>query len=820
MISFRDILYRKIDLPDWLEPFIKLPEIVRLRGVRLSNVDSYQFKDFNSPTRWEHSLAVAYLASRCAQKRQLDEKDTVHLILGALFHDVATPPFAHTVEQAISGFDHELEGQRLSQSIHGSDLQPRITVFASQLPKFTKACKSLSRKLHWPVNVDEVGRIVLGEGHLGFLVNGTIDLDNIDNVVRSSLYTGARVDPSMPLALAEWLANQSTVPLALSDSPEPLVKKWLVLREELYRSFYESSYEELGRQAFLQHIMRRALAAGFPRTALIWNTDEKLLSDFEGYKEDLLPVRRITLSELVQRYRLLEAVHRVAQVEITTREDLRMLARPDVIQWIETELAMEGAEFCVMVSVRRYQSEAHTDSLFPPPAGLLIVFKLGSEFTRDHLPAFIKTRMPVPHHGTRLRSAFSSILGKETSCWLQEKPWLRLTTERKMNVVENLKHIGDWGFRGSSNVGNNVHPYPATFVHAIPAALISALGLRGELIIDPFGGTGNTAVEAVRYGSPTISADTNSIACLVAKAKLTYLRPEARSQLKGIKPDDLKFCRPFNAPALDKIEKWFNPKTLDELCRIWQFVEGHNNNETGNILKAAFSATLPVCTGRRGKEHGWFADNTPLPKGTTKPPYQDALTEFVRRVRQNVMTIERLYGTIERDGREPSVDLKRAVILKLDATVAQPRDYGLEPGSVAGVLTSPPYLCMADYTLGQRLSYAWIAPNDLAGDFQRELGARRLRTNPEKALEQYVSGLRAFAKRMAALLCTGGFLAVVLAAPTAKAFCDKDVLGTYDAALNDAGFDLLWDHWRDIHWHRNYGYAKLRQERISVHVKT
>ena len=379
----------------------------------------------------------------------MGEKETVHLVLGALLHDVSTPPFAHTAEHVITGFDHELEGQRLVQAIHGSNLQPSITVFASQLPKFTKACKTLSRDLRFHVDVDEVGRIVLGEGALGFLVNGTIDLDNIDNVVRASLYTGARVDPNLSLALVEWLANQATMPLALSDSSEPLVQKWLALRNELYQRFYESSDEELGRQAFLQHIMRRALAAGFPRTSLIWSTDEKLLSDIEDYKQDSLSVQRLPLSELVQRYRMLEAVHKVAEVEIPAHENLRMLTRPDVAQWIESELAMVGAEFCVIISARRYQSEANT--LFPPPAGLVLVFKLGSEFTREHLPPFIKAHIHAQYRGARLRSAFASILSKEMPRWLQEKPWLRPTKERKTNVVENLKHIGDWGFRGSSN---------------------------------------------------------------------------------------------------------------------------------------------------------------------------------------------------------------------------------------------------------------------------------------------------------------------------------------------------------------------------------
>ena len=480
MLKFHDILYGEIELPDWLETFIKLPEVVRLRGVRLSNVDSYQFKDFNGPSRWEHSLAVAYLASRCAKKRKLGEKDTVHLMLGALLHDVATPPFAHTAEYVLTGFEHERESQRLIQALQGSDWQPSVTVFASQLPQFSKACRALSRELGFNVDVDEVGRIVLGDGPLGYLVNGTIDLDNIDNVVRASLYTGTRVDCQLPLRLADWLGLQVTMPLALPKLQEPLVKSWLALRDELYGKFFNSSEEELGRQAFLQHIMRRAIAADFPRTTLIWSTDDKLLTDVENHESKNSSTLQLPLRELVQRYRLLEAVHRVAQVEINTQDDLRTLARPDVVHWIESEIAVPGAEFCVMTSLRRYQCEAPRETLFPSPAGVLLVFKLGTDFTREHLPTFIKKQVPVTYRGARLRAAFGEKLAIETQRWVNEKPWLRPTKERKKDVVQNLKYMGDWGFRGSSNVGNNVHPYPATFVHAIPAAPACPASERGR----------------------------------------------------------------------------------------------------------------------------------------------------------------------------------------------------------------------------------------------------------------------------------------------------------------------------------------------------
>ena len=63
MATYWDLLYGEIELPNWLEPFVRIPEFARLRDVRLSNVDSIQFKDFGSASRWSHSIGVAYLAS-------------------------------------------------------------------------------------------------------------------------------------------------------------------------------------------------------------------------------------------------------------------------------------------------------------------------------------------------------------------------------------------------------------------------------------------------------------------------------------------------------------------------------------------------------------------------------------------------------------------------------------------------------------------------------------------------------------------------------------------------------------------------------------
>ena len=63
----------------------------------------------------------------------------------------------------------------------------------------------------------------------------------------------------------------------------------------------------------------------------------------------------------------------------------------------------------------------------------------------------------------------------------------------------------------------------------------------------------------------------------------------------------------------------------------------------------------------------------------------------------------------------------------------------------------------------------------------------------------------------------GGYLAMVLGEPVAKAFDSLKIVERVDALFGAAGFDLIWKCWRPIHWHRNQGYQRLRKERIAVY---
>ncbi len=819
----RDILYGQVEIPGVLVPFLTIPEFVRLRGVRLSNVDSIQFKDLNGPTRWDHAIGVLHLAQICARAKRLEETQKWHLCLASLLHDIATPPFAHTAEYVLSDFDHENETGKLLAGEISRDVAPGAALYLSEAPQFHKACRTLSRQTGLNIDPEVVASMVVGEGELGYLIAGTLDLDNADNVTRATMSMGFPVDRALPERLASWLGRQDTAPIDLADSGVNDVVTWLDYRRTMYGAFYNASAEERGREAYLQHLFRRALGAGIPRHQLVWNTDDGLLSlmsQFPAEQDNY----HIPLSDLTRRYRLMEAPRYVFGLKVQDPEDFRALRLAAAASWIESQLTTKYVEPIVSVAARRF-ADPDDLTLIPPEAGQLQVFILGSEFIFDVLPVWLKNKLGRKYTGQQLIARIKEVLTSDIEEWVKTKPWFQADSHRAVRAKAQLDAMGDWSFRQSKN--DSPHPYPATFVHTIPASMIHALGVAGDDIIDCFGGTGQTAIEAVKMGGRGISADSNYFATLIAKARMTYLNSEARDSLRTLKADDIWNSYPAASPDVSDLERWHNPRTIGELQVIKGYIDAENDLAIKLHMQVAFSAILPGTTARRGLQHGFFADNTPLARNETVAPYVDAVSLFLARLRLNVRVAETLYASLERQGRTAPEELTRARAVQVDARSGVPADYGVDPGSIAAIITSPPYLCMTDYTLGNRLSYYWLAPERMTVDFAAEISPRRRRPRKpadvarvDSTVTAYISDITKFAQSAASLLRAGGYLAIVLGTPVATAFEGRQVFDEVDKVLEDSGFKPIWDTWRSISWSRNHGYARLKRERLSVHQLT
>src|SRR5687768_12848866 len=91
---------------------------------------------------------------------------------------------------------------------------------------------------------------------------------------------------------------------------------------------------------------------------------------------------------------------------------------------------------------------------------------------------------------------------------------------RQLNAV-------DWDFPAEpQGTLAALHWYPGTYPPQIPGTLIEALTTTGDTVVDPYGGIGTTAVEALRRGRNAWAIEHNPVAMLTGyvAAGLALLR--------------------------------------------------------------------------------------------------------------------------------------------------------------------------------------------------------------------------------------------------------------------------------------------------------
>ena len=801
-MMFRDVIYGEISLPEWITPFLRLPEFVRLRGVRLSNVDSWQYKDFGTATRYDHALGVVHLALRVAATRRLSQFDTIHLVLAALLHDVGTPPFGHTLEIIFDDVDHELEAwNALGISTDG---RGGFNAYDGELPQFLHRCTSVSKTLGISIRPDLVGELINGRSEFGFHIKGSIDLDNTDNVLRGAHYMGLPVTGDLAEAIACWIATLDGPPSFEGNLPRA-AREWIEIRDEYYRLFYDCNDDEQGRQALLQFLIREAFRLGLPKERMLKTTDDgliRIISDYanqEGHRAGIL-------ADAVHKYKRLEPIAKMSEIHMDNKDMLNAFRVRASISWMEYDLRQPGFVPMLFFAKRRFPASIKPKgSLFGYPDGRLSVFVL-----YDPKPERLSKK------GSKRLPNISDLQNKVIE-YAWNKPWRKVTEQTRQDLRESLNVWGNWSFMGSRN--DSLHTYPSTFVHAIPSAFVKSLRLAGDTILDLFCGSGVTGVEGAKAGCRVVCADVNEVALLISRVSVTHLSIDQRERLKNIQSETLADSLASAVPLLDNLNKWHHPDTIEQLTRILTFICLTESIKEREFLKLCFSSILTSTTARRGKEHGWFADNTPLAKGDKEPPFVDAYELFINRVRRNIKLLENSYSLLERGGEKTEDTLSRVSIVRANATTSVPNDYKIAPESAGGIITSPPYLCMSDYSLGQRLTYAWLFPEYMNRDFNEEVGARRRRSNPSKAIRDYLESMDKFADLCNLLLRQGGFAALVMGAPEATAFRELNILNSVDEIFLRHGFSLLWENWRPINWHRNHGYERLKTEKLTVFVK-
>lgn len=269
-----------------------------------------------------------------------------------------------------------------------------------------------------------------------------------------------------------------------------------------------------------------------------------------------------------------------------------------------------------------------------------------------------------------------------------------------------------------SSTNRLFNKYPTRYISAVPRFAINKYSVPGEFVLDPFCGSGTTAIEAMLLSRNAMSIDIDPFARLLIKAKTTIYSDEDLLLISEVvrflqdNPPDPLIDYPY--PEIPNIDKWFCERSILGLSYIKYTIDRfcNENSNAKDYLYVALAAIIRKVSN---------ADEvSPKPYVSTRYPKAPAepLELFLR--------VESLYREAIKEFSEATKDNGcQSIILSENDARAISAVHSVDLG-----VTSPPYINAYDYVRSLKFEDLWLG---LANDAQ-------LRNNRRKYIGTEITG--------------------------------------------------------------------------------
>ena len=350
-------------------------------------------------------------------------------------------------------------------------------------------------------------------------------------------------------------------------------------------------------------------------------------------------------------------------------------------------------------------------------------------------------------------SALSSMDDEERAPQYEEIP---LHTGAPADALEYLRAL-DLAFTDDDTrfLGHDLHPYPAKFIPQLPGTFISLLSSPGELVFDPFGGSGTTALEAIRSGRRAVSSDANPMSALIGRVKTARVAPESaaelhllhgalRALLDSLPEDANKLVNKYReyAPIIANCEKWFSAEAFGELAHIRYRVSQLKNETAKNIALLALSRTVLSAS---------FQDSETRYKSV---PRHVAVGETTRRY---IKEFESVMRSVARNA--PATRYGVSEFITSDVRSLSAKE--IADNSIDMVMTSPPYGNATDYHLYHRFRLLWLGFDPIALG-KVEIGSHLKHQREDSGFESYFSDMLKTLQGISRVLKHGRYAVLVI----------------------------------------------------------
>ena len=262
---------------------------------------------------------------------------------------------------------------------------------------------------------------------------------------------------------------------------------------------------------------------------------------------------------------------------------------------------------------------------------------------------------------------------------------------------------------GSECTLHQVAPYIGKMKSSMAKELINAYSSPGDLILDPFCGSGAIALESIIRGREIVCSDVNPYAVTITQAKLM---PPSNSEIAIRNANQILdgVLKDSSFVSLDGIPDWvqsfFHPQTLREIVHFVKIVQQKNDPFLMACLLGILHHQRPGFLSYPASHLVPYLRTRKFPKEEFPELYS------YRPLKPRLMKkIHRVYR------RSPKFDSS----LSKKCFKSDVRDLQLDSGCIDGIITSPPYMDALEYARDNRLRLWFLGVTDYKR-YSTELG--------------------------------------------------------------------------------------------------
>jgi len=245
---------------------------------------------------------------------------------------------------------------------------------------------------------------------------------------------------------------------------------------------------------------------------------------------------------------------------------------------------------------------------------------------------------------------------------------------------------------------HGLHKYPAKFFPELPRWLIQRFSKKGDLVLDPFSGSGTTSLEALLNYRHSVGIDVDPFSRFISKVKTTALNNRDLDKSCDQLIKEVLHFRPWfidkkDIPDFPYRDNWFNREIILELAYIRKLIDELNfDSNIKNFYRVCLSSIVRSVSNADDN-----CTRTVIRKRLNKKVCStEALTRFVEALLINVPKMKEFSTLCDPEIRVEFPEYNDARHIKYPDNT-----FDLS-------VTSPPYANAVDYPRTHQLEIYWL----------------------------------------------------------------------------------------------------------------